>query len=107
MAQLKLVCWLEIWSTIEAGILSPLICYAVYFIYKLDEDYYCGLDSQNVEVSVGFSVFESKNMHIVCLHTSPHDITKTIYDSPYNPSSPYLTDDCLDDEPLPQLRDND
>ncbi|PHT65312.1 hypothetical protein T459_29737 [Capsicum annuum] len=97
VALLKVVWWLEIWSTIRAGILSPLICYAVYFVYKLNKDYYSGFDPRDVEVSVGISGVESKNMQIVCL---------TICDSPYNPPSPYLTDDWPDDGPLPKLRDD-
>ncbi|XP_047257476.1 F-box protein PP2-B11-like [Capsicum annuum] len=97
VAQLKFVWWLEIWSTIRAGILSPLICYAIYFFYKLNEDYYSGFDPRDVEVSVGISGVESKNMLIVCL---------TMCDSPYNPPSPYLTDDWPDDGPLPELRDD-
>ncbi|KAM3282744.1 hypothetical protein P3S67_026389 [Capsicum chacoense] len=97
VAQLKFVWWLEIWSTIRAGILSSLICYAVYFVYKLNEDYYSGFDPRDVEVSVGISGVEAKNMQIVCL---------TMCDSPYNPPSPYLTDDWPDHGPLFELRDD-
>ncbi|PHT31468.1 hypothetical protein CQW23_27805 [Capsicum baccatum] len=76
---------------------APPSAYALYFVYKLNEDYYSGFDPRDVEVSVGISSVESKNMQIVCL---------TMCDSPYNPPSPYLTDDWPDDGPLPELRDD-
>lgn len=60
MAELNVVCWLDVKGKIEAKILSPKTTYAAYLVFKFS-NFRRGFDSRPAELGVSFEGREVKH----------------------------------------------